>query len=373
MKTNGFKSRSALLNFIRRYSFFHTLIIVIICSCNTDFNSLEQAKNEFNRQGARDGKWAVFYDSVDNIVNQSDGFNKYMLIEFSNGKWINEAKIYTKDGQLLQSITPFEEPSQAIEVISPLKMKFETRKFYDKNKINILTEVFDLEMNLVEVTKYSTDKDEKVLKTESITNSYLENQLIKSSVNQYQDGQVKNKIIIILSDETLLNRTANNSELQRSLEQFFFETIQNDSLLINYCFKEDDKANFPFRIKKIIYNDSEILIGEKLANELKNQKELISQNELKRERIENNSNQRKSGNNYGNCYHCSRSFLKADGFIHGAGFDCFRTVWSAFSMIEMAERVGHYGTEMLKESYRNGDLYCSRRCAKQEGYSECGY
>ena len=372
MKTNQFKPRSILLDFMGG-SFLHALLIVIMCSCNAEFNSLEQAKNEFNRQGVRDGKWAVFYDSLNTIVNQSDKYYKYMLIEFSNGTWINDAKIYTIDGQLVQSMSPFEDLPQVIEDISPLKMNFETRRTFDKAGTNILTEVFDSKMNLVEVTKYTTDNDNKVLTTESITNSYLEKQITKTSINQYQEGEVKNKIIVELGEESILNQTSNNSELQRSLEQFFFETIQNDSLLVNYCFKEDDKANFPFRIKKIIFNDAEILLGEKLANELKNQKDLISQNESNRQRVKNNNNQRNSSNSSGSCYYCARTFSKADGFIKGLGLDCFSTVRSAFSTIEIGERMGHPGVGMLMDAYRNGYLFCSRRCAQQEGYAECGY
>ena len=85
-----------------------------------------------------------------------------------------------------------------------------------------------------------------------------------------------------------------------------------------------------FRIKKIIFNDAEILLGEKLANELKNQKDLISQNESNRQRVKNNNNQRNSSNSSGSCYYCARTFSKADGFIKGSGFEKPTTSWSIF-------------------------------------------
>ena len=60
------------------------LISFSFCSCTSEFNSLEQAKNEVNTEGYRDGRWVDYYDSSGGLVEVlSKGYN-YPLVFYKN-------------------------------------------------------------------------------------------------------------------------------------------------------------------------------------------------------------------------------------------------------------------------------------------------
>jgi hypothetical protein len=117
------------------------LISFSFCSCTSEFNSLEQAKNEVNTEGYRDGRWVDYYDSSGGLVEVlSKGYKTYSLGEFKNGDLIGDLKIFDSMGKHIMDATPFEGGASKLEKRIKLEdLQIESYKNYKNEKLFSIT------------------------------------------------------------------------------------------------------------------------------------------------------------------------------------------------------------------------------------------
>lgn len=82
------------------------LFVLFLVSCNSDFKNINQAKNEVNPQGYRNGNWVDFFDSSSNpLTDTTSGYSSYRLTTFENGIPVL-SKAFDSKGTLYLKISP---------------------------------------------------------------------------------------------------------------------------------------------------------------------------------------------------------------------------------------------------------------------------
>lgn len=84
------------------------LLLIVLCliGCDSEFSSKEQAKNEFNSEGNRQGRWIDYLDSDENKTLYIDKAKYYLLSEFNSGKPIGGYRLFNLYDDILKSYPP---------------------------------------------------------------------------------------------------------------------------------------------------------------------------------------------------------------------------------------------------------------------------
>lgn len=81
------------------------LLLIVLClfGCDSEFSSKEQAKNEINSEGYRQGRWIDYLDADENKTLYIDEAMYYLLSEFSNGSPTGGYRLYNLHNEILRS------------------------------------------------------------------------------------------------------------------------------------------------------------------------------------------------------------------------------------------------------------------------------
>ena len=124
-------------------------LILFVVGCTSEFTSIDQAKNEVNKQGYREGRWVDYFDSLGLLVSdKSKGYSNYCLSEYENGIHIGNTKLYGSKGDLLRELTHFQDRERLKKNSDPLTSinssnefdiegKLTSTNFYNQNKEKI--------------------------------------------------------------------------------------------------------------------------------------------------------------------------------------------------------------------------------------------
>jgi len=226
--------------------FIRIFSLAFILSCNTEFSSINQAKNEVNKKGLREGRWVDFL-SVDNGVlpDTTLGYDFYFLTEFDNGKIVGDIHVYDKYHGKLQILTPFLE-EDFFEKNIDRDVKFRTRATLDSTGNICMMESFDKQMNLLRLEKYSTTEKEVKKNLKTLTNSYKKNTLFKTAY-QLKNGDEVIDSKVIVYNESILTSTR-NQELQEIIIARIDKEINNDDILKHFLASESNTFEIPTKL-----------------------------------------------------------------------------------------------------------------------------
>ena len=336
---------------------------MLMQSCESKFDSIEQAKNEVNKQGYRDGRWVTFIDAEGKQTeNKSSDYSSYMLYEFKDGVLIGEAKLYSKAGKLLQTFTPFDEDSTLYEKTHNYSFKFKSRTLFDSTEKIWCTEQFNLDMSPLVIKEYYTEGEFEGKVKSMINNVYQKSIKTQASTTIYDGDKIKNKFLVEYLNNSIIDFNNKNSSLMKSIEENLNKEVKNNILLKNIIFSKDSPFERPYRINYVVLNSDTFFVAKKIAVEIKKYDELI---------------RKKQAAGVGNlrCALCGVMFEKYYGYVRGLGISCAIKYSIAISNIKTAQSLGYDSDNLntLRQSYNNGDWLCSKRCVWSAGISECAY
>lgn len=113
------------------------LLLIVLCliGCDSEFSSKEQAKNEFNSEGNRQGRWIDYLDSDENKTLYIDKAKYYLLSEFNSGKPIGGYRLFNLYDDILRSGS-FKEDTILVDKYTPPKISLTgTTVYYENRKI----------------------------------------------------------------------------------------------------------------------------------------------------------------------------------------------------------------------------------------------
>lgn len=343
---------------MRKIIFF--VLIAIISSCNQEFTSPNQAKNELNDLGLRDGKWVDYIDKNGNITLKVYEYEYYLLSQYQDGKPIKKFLEVNADSTLRRAGTfrssdkvynEFNYPKEYVDTLNSyftpeIKKTLKSRmSIYNENgnldknvKYFYLSPNNELDDSVVFIYSYYPDSS-KSLKSQTISLA-SKNFLLEFNYSQNSQGVYENDFALFYKNlQKVFSEKAIPKDEEGSPMAYLISSgysVLGDSISL-------------LRLEKYKMFNSEINQREQIDNIYKTWK--------RKKEVEKA--------NIVTCKYCGKLFDRRKGFIVGLTLREADRYSTAMLKIELEKQ--HYGTSMLEMAYRYSDYYCSERCLAFSG------
>jgi hypothetical protein len=246
------------------------IVLILLHGCTTEFTSIEQARNEVNRQGYRNGRWVDYFDKNGEIVpNVSQGYVHYMLSEFKDGLFVNEARIYNSTGTLYKTCTPFPEDNIAIDKYPAEKFRFKTIVEHDSDGTIRSKLTYDINLREIERINYLKDNQNEYFESLNRKTSYYSNGLVERESNVVKiinELNVLSKSVVSVSYTEKSRISTIDFKLQEKVIAVFKDKIKEHLQIQNLLNVEGNIENVPFRIKYVALNSDTIYLDKILLD-----------------------------------------------------------------------------------------------------------
>jgi len=346
--------------FSLKYIAFLTALFLV--SCTSDFNSIEQAKNEFNKQGFRDGRWVQFLNEQwEHVENKSEGYKFYVLSEFKDGKLKGSSRAFNADGKLLQVRYPFKDDKTRCE--KKCELRFETIEVYDslENKETAIinnNEGFKIE----EIRYYTSGPNKGKLKSKTKIQYNIasgKKEKIDGVLYIYAQELKEHKFHFVFGDNSIYKLALEHPVFKEKFENALNADLEGNKMLKSLVFDENNLEEFPYMLKIAVLDGDTANVDAIFMHQAQKYDE---------------EQERRNKNNVA-CSYCGRRFDKNAGFVKGLGISYATPYSNALAGIQVAKSVGYpkENLRLLKESYDRGTWFCSRRCVDFSGNIIGGY
>lgn len=341
-----------------------SFIIFGVYSCSSEFNNIEQARNEVNKEGYRDGRWVDYYDSTGSIVeDKTNGYKFYVLSEYEEGKLIGETKSFDNKGTLLQRCIPYEDLNPKFEKKLSQSIKYMKMTWYD-SKGNIEREsVYNKNGDVVNEKGYVRIKDKdlmvsskKIIYYEKGKSKIEEGFLIlPPNINKKHFYHIEYK------KESDYSSVSKLESVKKSVKEKILDMSRDNDILFSLAYSDNFIESNPYRIDHISVDSDTIQIGEIITHSINQYK----------------SSKTSEGNGgtgeMVRCYYCNNTFSKQNGYVYGYEIGCIKKYSTAMFEISVAKSVGYPQSKLniLYRAYNNGHFLCSRRCSDYSGFNYC--
>jgi hypothetical protein len=330
------------------------IVFLIVDGCTTDFTTINQAKNEVNKQGYREGRWVDFMDDNSLIINDtSKGYKYYMLSEFKDGKIISESKLYNSNGKLSQTRLPFEDDTNRFEKQINKSISFKKISYY--NHKGIIENNIDLnEDNLIVGSSWYSVEEEtlgQVLKSEKISYDSLKNKLILEGMLLNIKDKKENPYKIHFHSEEILSITNKYLKFKKIFEEKLNNEIIKKGFQESLIIKNDEAYSYPYQINFVVFNNDTLFVFDLWAKEAKSFL----------------ASERKKIRNLVRCENCGDSFNKNSGYV----FNIQLTINYAkpytlyYEMLNIMSSMGAVNKTQIESM---NHYFCSPFCCNYQGY-----
>lgn len=336
---------------------FGLLISISFFSCSSEFNKIEQAKNEVTKDGYRDGRWVDFYDSSGIVVDdKTNGYKFYLLSEYVEGKLIGETRLYNNKGVLVQRCIPYEDLNPKFEKKFTQNVKYMKIIWYDLNGYLEKESVYNKLGFIVDNKGYVRigDKDELVSNTKT---TYYNNDGLKKTEEGFvilpPNIKLKHNFYIQYKNSIENQTVLKKESLLNLIKEKLILKSKGNEFLASIVFNESDIETHPFRIEYAVADLDTVFVGKIISSEVENYKSQLTSRSV-------------GGSGSVQCDYCGITFNKANGFVFNIQITINRcTSYSWYKdMLNLMSNMG------LSRSYleRFTDYYCSQRCCNLNGY-----
>ena len=184
-----------------KHLLLYLLFSVLIISCTQTYMSKNQAKNEVNKKGFRDGRWVDYFDEHLARLTDTSNYMSYTLSEYVDGKPINSYRTFSKNDSLIEEGSFLSDSTYYDKNTIPFRFKG-VSKYYSSGRI-IKEDFFDergfciKEINLFKngdsIVKYLT-----YFKEFSPKSILLKSKVLNLKFNFSEDSSVKNPTKLFL-------------------------------------------------------------------------------------------------------------------------------------------------------------------------------
>lgn len=337
--------------------YINYILFLLVVSCQSEFNSVEQAKNEVNKQGLRDGRWVDYYTSSGDWVNDlSKGYDSYSLGEFEDGRLVGTFRIYDSKSMLISENIPFEGETQRFEKALNLQELMIKQVFFYHENGKLLKEVTKNKKG--DWTTIKTYRPENGEVKMDYKNDYYDSGLIKSS-SGFHTLEDKTRINFYLKFNTATywdDNLEKEKSVQEAIESIIKKECDKRNIEYSVLINPEDKRVKPYAIDFFVENSDTIQIEQIILNEIQRF------NELKRKK-------QASGGGNVRCDYCGIVFEKLNGYVRGLGLTTVKKYSNAISDLKMVQALGYDNSALnqLRQSYNRGTWLCSRRCVQDAG------
>jgi hypothetical protein len=342
-----------------------TLLVIVssfICGCSSEFNTKEQASNEVNENGFREGRWVDFLsDYFEYVTDTSKGYKFYLLSEFQDGRLVGESKLFNKNGVLIQLRKAFDEDSSKFKkllVVNFDKKNITISEPFNSEKITHFNENGQITIEnrynknnfLIEELTYSTSGNNigtMVMKETMLYDSAFVLNKVEGVL--YNDGEVsKNYTINLYNPSNYLKTT---DEFRKLFENRLAEEANKLDIPDSIIIRKALLPTYPYQIISVTCNNKTLEVFNLLQSEV------------------NKFAQKRSGQSVKSviCKYCGKSFDKSQGYV----FNINVTIDHACSYSHYNMMSSMMNASGVSSSYLNkfSDFFCSQRCCNFSGYS----
>jgi hypothetical protein len=328
-------------------------MVLFLFSCQSEFNSIEQAKNEVNKQGYREGRWVDFYDNSLEMVNDvSKGYEMYSLSEFKDGKMLGSFKLFNLNGKIQSEFFPFDDDVSKFEKNSLLYDSiFKKIHNYDENGKIHKVYIFNKEGLLISELLYGKETGTNNSSMINRKYDYFESGN-KKSLNEtiyFNNGDSTSYYIKYMDGEFWSNVKDNKSFIE-IFESKIKEECNRKDINTDFVISQNNIKERPYSTDFCVLNSDTIFVYEI----------------FKREIDEFNNNLNKTTNHNVNCKYCGRVFNKRNGYVFN--LEITRDHCSSYN--HYSNMIGLMMTMGLSRKYLESSTkyYCSKRCCDYTGY-----
>jgi hypothetical protein len=354
-----------------------TLLILVISSiigCNSEFNSIEQARNEVNKNGYREGRWVDFLDRTEDLRNEfiidtTKGYDWYYLTEFQDGRIVGEVKKYLKNGTLVSVGTPYQEDTLKYTASLTMFNPFftETTKSYNENgqvtkSVKLSNDPSKPEpgkKTVIEENWYSTsgNKTGSLIKSETSTWACpVDGKITLPSLSKVE-GVIfnENGVEIKYHIDFYSSDIKTNEDFRQIFEKKLAQESEKMGIPDSFLIKKDNISQYPYSIETITYNNRTLKVRDLIRSE--------AEKYIKKINAQNRS--------LVSCKYCGRNFDKSNGFVFNINVTIdHATSYSHYDMVTSSMNTMGVSANFLNKF---SNYYCSQRCCNLSGYRVWDY
>lgn len=332
---------------------FIIVITSFIMSCSSEFTSMEQAKNEVNKHGYREGRWVDFINDNGEYINDTTKeYSFYSLTEFQDGRFIGESKLFKKNGKLWLILKPFQDDSVKHEKSLSNGLKYEYKIFYNENG--------DIESSIkknkkdftIEVLQYSTKgvNSGKLTKSEKNSIDSTNTFLTVEGIIYNENGEVENTYYIKFSGGSNYSKTT--PDFRKIFEKKLLNEAKSKGIPDSLLIRNIDIESAPYQIKYMVYNKDTLFVSELFKSEVNKYLQ----------------NKQKTSSSLVSCDYCGKTFDKKNGYVfninvtidHASSYSHYKMISQITSAMGASQDYTNYINKFSK-------YYCSQRCCNLTG------
>lgn len=216
-----------------RNAFQSIILIAAAISCSTEFTSIDQATNEVNKNGFREGRWVDFYDLNKGVITDtSKGYDYFMLTEYSKGRILGEMQLFNSIKVKVQQLLPISSENTLFEKNIDKIPSFQSRTTFDTNGYIVTVEKFNQNLMLEDISENSANNINYNLK-----NFYTDSSLNKTTFEVKNATDTKDFIILLFSDDLMKTKPLNKdiiSSINKSLDDAIKGNIILERIIYTY-------------------------------------------------------------------------------------------------------------------------------------------
>lgn len=340
------------------------LIVLLLFSCQPAFTNKDQAKNEVNKKGFRDGRWVDFFDESENYVQDSTSYAFYVLSEYDEGRPINEFRVFNKknillmQGQFLADSITYDSKSLPKRYTGLLKkyadgFLFEIQKYDEKGM-------------LTNETNYVKNNKKKAVDSLSFNYTYYPNSEDLKTI-KYVGIDQETGLVTLKPDSWA------NNDSQKIRDAFYKIIIDKLSSVYDLTNPYNNKImdiifnrTYFFRLDQVKAYDNKGKLTNSLdfSGTIKNY--YVGFSKAKKDELV------QSNRNSVSCYNCGRYFDRRTGFVYNPFYQSFKEAIPAsqVGLNDIVSDIIAAESKSVARAYDKQEMnFCSRRCVYESGYT----
>jgi hypothetical protein len=252
------------------------VLIIALGSCNSDFNSIEQAKNEVNKQGYREGRWVDYLDSAENFVtDKSKGYSMYFLSEFKDGELVNNIKFYKSNGDFFMEGIPYEGENIKIEKTLKNKILFKKLLFYNSDGTIQSDKIYNSKRQVILEHKYASGKDSISSET---SKDYYDNNTLKSLTTKLSSPKDSMFIHYEYREMSDYDRLKEFESVRQKIENKIKQVCNDIKIHEGYLIQKENIQDIPYRLNYLSLGKDTIFIANIIGNAITEYNQNVAKN-----------------------------------------------------------------------------------------------